>query len=261
MHDATANRLLKTLEEPASFVHLILLTSRPGEVLPTVLSRCQSVRFEAPSAARLQAGLIEAGVAPEQAAACARLALGDGERARALALGEGPALRAAAEEFASAALRGELEGQPWAALLELAKQAGERTAAELEAAYRDELEFVARSERARHEREHSERVKRAQRRSSAGTLDLGLALVELWYRDAGMILEGASELVHASDRVAELAGTAEGRSPRALHRALELVVDTRERLALNVTEELALEALAYRLAGEVAAGRTTGEGA
>ena len=40
MHDATANRLLKTLEEPPAFVHLILLTSRPGEVLPTVASRC-----------------------------------------------------------------------------------------------------------------------------------------------------------------------------------------------------------------------------
>ena len=30
----------------------------------------------------------------------------------------------------------------------------------------------------------------------------------------------------------------------------DFVVDTRERLALNVTEELALEALAYRLAGD-----------
>jgi DNA polymerase-3 subunit delta' len=261
MHDATANRLLKTLEEPAAFVHLILLTASPGEVLPTVVSRCQQVRFEAPSPARLKARLVDAGVEPEQAAACARLALGDGERASALALGDGPALRAAAEVFATAALRGELEGQPWAPLLALAKQAGERTAAGLEEAHRAELEFVARSERARHEREHGERVKRAQRRSSAGTLDLGLSLVELWYRDAGMILEAASELVHASDRVAALEETAAGRSPRALHRALELVVDTRERLALNVTEELALEALAYRLAGENAAGRPSVEAA
>jgi DNA polymerase-3 subunit delta' len=33
-----------------------------------------------------------------------------------------------------------------------------------------------------------------------------------------------------------------------LRTALELVEDTRSRLALNVNEELALEALAYRLA-------------
>jgi DNA polymerase-3 subunit delta' len=261
MHEATANRLLKTLEEPAEFVHLILLTSRPGEVLPTVVSRCQLVRFEAPSPTRLQERLEGAGVASATAAACARLALGDGERALALALGDGPALRAAAEAFATAALRGELEEQPWAALLDLARAAGERTAAELEEAHAAELEFIARSERARHAREHSERVKRAQRRSSAATLDLALALVELWYRDAGMILEDARELVHASDRMRELEATAAGRSPRALHRALELVVDTRERLALNVTEELALEALAYRLAGAALGALPAGQAA
>ena len=261
MHDATANRLLKTLEEPAEFVHLILLSAKPGEVLPTVASRCQLVRFEAPSAARLRARLEEDGVAPAAAEACARLALGDGERAVALALGEGPALRGAAESFAVATLRGELDAQPWTPLLELAKQAGERAAAALAQAHAAELEFVARSERARHEREHGERVKRAQRRSSAATLDLALALVELWYRDAGMLAEGAPELVHATDRLAELEATAAGRSPRALHRALELVVDTRERLALNVTEELALEALAYRLAGGSPAVLPAGEAA
>jgi DNA polymerase-3 subunit delta' len=249
MHDATANRLLKTLEEPPAFAHLILLTSRPGEVLPTVASRCLQVRFEAPSVRRLAECLEAAGVPALTAEACGRLALGDGERAATLALGDGPALREAAERFAIAALLGELAERPWMALLELAKGAGERTASELEERHRDELELIARSERVRHEREHTERVKRAQRRSSAATLDTGLGLVELWYRDAGMLLEGAPELVHAVDRLAELEASAAGRTPRALHRALELVVDTRERLALNVTEELALEALAYRLAG------------
>ena len=47
--DEAANRMLKTLEEPASFVHLILLTDRLAEVLPTIRSRCQLVRFDAPS--------------------------------------------------------------------------------------------------------------------------------------------------------------------------------------------------------------------
>jgi len=253
MHDATANRLLKTLEEPASFVHLILITPHVGEVLPTVASRCQLVRFEAPSAARLAERLSAGGAEPAAAEACARLGLGDGERATALAFGDGPALRRAAEAFAVAALAGELGGQPWQPLLELAKGAGERTATALEEAHRDEAEFIARSERARHEREHGERVRRAQRRSSAATLDLGLGLVELWYRDAGMIADGAADLVYARDRMAELEATASGRTPRALHRALELVVDARERLALNVTEELTLEALAYRIAGDAIA--------
>ena len=38
------------------------------------------------------------------------------------------------------------------------------------------------------------------------------------------------------------------RDARAFRAALKLVDDTRERFALNVSEELALEALAYRLA-------------
>src|SRR6202011_270942 len=46
MNDQAANRLLKTLEEPASFVHLILITDRPDELLPTVSSRCLMVRFD-----------------------------------------------------------------------------------------------------------------------------------------------------------------------------------------------------------------------
>jgi DNA polymerase III subunit delta' len=248
MGDATANRLLKTLEEPPAFVHLILLTARSREVLPTVASRCQHVRFEAPSAARLAAALEAQGADAAAAAACGRLALGDGERAQALALGEGPALREAAERYATEALAGESAARPWAALLEIAQRAGAAAGGALEALHVEDLELVARSERARFEREHSERVKRAVRRAAARALDLGLGLVELWYRDTAMIVEGASELVHATDRLPALERTAAGRSPRALHRAIELVADTRERLALNVTEELALEALAYRLA-------------
>jgi DNA polymerase-3 subunit delta' len=43
--EATANTLLKTLEEPPPSVTLILIATEPGEVLPTILSRCQLVPF------------------------------------------------------------------------------------------------------------------------------------------------------------------------------------------------------------------------
>ena len=52
--DEAANRMLKTLEEPASFVHLILLTDRLVDVLPTIRSRCQLVRFDAPPVAEVR---------------------------------------------------------------------------------------------------------------------------------------------------------------------------------------------------------------
>ncbi|MBF0136311.1 MAG: DNA polymerase III subunit delta' [Magnetococcales bacterium] len=45
MNEAAANALLKTLEEPSAGTLLILSTSRPGSLLPTIRSRCQVMRF------------------------------------------------------------------------------------------------------------------------------------------------------------------------------------------------------------------------
>jgi len=39
------NSFLKVLEEPPAYVHLILITSQPERLLPTVISRCQKIRF------------------------------------------------------------------------------------------------------------------------------------------------------------------------------------------------------------------------
>ena len=51
MNLPAANALLKTLEEAPPTSHLILLTTRPSGLLPTIRSRCQIVRF-APLAPR-----------------------------------------------------------------------------------------------------------------------------------------------------------------------------------------------------------------
>ena len=42
-----ANSLLKLLEEPPDYVHLILCADNPGELLPTIRSRCATVRLGA----------------------------------------------------------------------------------------------------------------------------------------------------------------------------------------------------------------------
>ncbi|MBI5115511.1 DNA polymerase III subunit delta' [Candidatus Poribacteria bacterium] len=41
----TANKLLKTLEEPPPSTVFVLITERPESVLPTVASRCQPIKF------------------------------------------------------------------------------------------------------------------------------------------------------------------------------------------------------------------------
>jgi DNA polymerase III subunit delta' len=43
--DESANSILKTLEEPPDTSFLILITSRPNDLLPTIRSRCQTYRF------------------------------------------------------------------------------------------------------------------------------------------------------------------------------------------------------------------------
>ena len=45
MLDEAQNALLKTLEEPPSASMFVLVTARPDELLPTVRSRCQRLRF------------------------------------------------------------------------------------------------------------------------------------------------------------------------------------------------------------------------
>ncbi|HKP88620.1 MAG TPA: AAA family ATPase, partial [Thermoleophilaceae bacterium] len=107
MNDQVANRMLKTLEEPAPYVHLILLTDALGQVLETVVSRCQLVRFDPLPAERLGAILEQEGVDPAAAGACGRLALGNLTRARFLASDEGRALRDDVETLVRAALAGE----------------------------------------------------------------------------------------------------------------------------------------------------------
>ena len=77
---------------------------------------------------------------------------------------------------------------------------------------------------------------------------LGLELVASWFRDLVAAASGASEVAYNQDRIAELQAHASTLDPTQPRRAAELVQDTRRRLDLNVSEELALEALSFRLA-------------
>jgi DNA polymerase III subunit delta' len=248
MNDEVANRLLKTLEEPPHFVHLILLTDALGRVLETVVSRCQPVRFEPLPAARIAATLEAEGVEPERARACAALALGNASRARLLASPEGDELRAEVETFAAAALGGD-PGESWKPLLERAerrRQAAEEAVA-AEGEKRLELEPQGRERRAI-ERELEEAARRDGRRARTEVLDLALTLTGLAFRDLVCLAEEAPEAVLAGDRGAALAEHARGRDPRRLREASERCEDVRQALELNVSEDLALSALGLRLA-------------
>ncbi|HEY0392161.1 MAG TPA: DNA polymerase III subunit, partial [Solirubrobacterales bacterium] len=100
MRDESQNALLKTLEEPPAYVHLILLTSEPTALLETIASRCQPIDFAPLPIQAVEATLGEA--APDDLATAARLSAGDPTRARFLLSDSGRALRAAALELGRA---------------------------------------------------------------------------------------------------------------------------------------------------------------
>jgi DNA polymerase-3 subunit delta' len=248
MNDQAANRMLKTLEEPPPFVHLVLLTDRREDVLQTIASRCQQVRFDPLAPARIAEGLLP-GAEPERARACAGLALGDADLAARLASEEGGALRRGAEELVRSALTGETAGRPWMGLLDAARAAGTAAGEEAQERMAGELELLPSKERKRYEREGADARRRGERRARTQTLDLALKLGELWLRDMVCICEGAPELIYAVDRRSELEEDVRGVEGDGGHvrAGIELVEETRLSLQVNVSEELALEAMAYRL--------------
>jgi DNA polymerase-3 subunit delta' len=244
LNEQAANRLLKTLEEPPRYAHLVLISDRREEVLATIASRCVHVRFDAPTAETIARTLPAEG---DHARACARLALGDADRARMLASEQGTVLRAAAEGYVRAALHGETGERRWSDLLDAALLAGTSAGDQLAARLSGELELAPSKERKKLEREAQDARRRVERRARAGALDQGLRLAELWLRDVVCVQESAPELVHALDRQAELAQDAARCTSPGARAGVELVRETRTRIAVNVSEELALEALAYRL--------------
>ncbi len=248
MNDEVANRLLKTLEEPPAFVHLILLTDQLGRVLETVVSRCQLVRFDPLPGERIAEMLEEEGVESGRAHAAARLSLGNASRARFLASDEGMALRGEVERLVFDALGAIHMEEPWRGLLQRAEERRDAAESAVDERKRERLEQEPRGrERSALEREFDETAKRDGRRARTEILELGLELAALAFRDLVAASSGADGAVLATDRIADLASAASDRDPVRLRQAAEACEDTRSSLQLNVTEELALSALTFRL--------------
>jgi hypothetical protein len=211
------------------------------------------VRFEGISVDQVVAGLVADGVAEQTAQAYARLGFGDAARARELAADEGVKLRQAAQALVRGALGdagGRGSGAPWEGLLDAVRARGERVRVELETRRFAELEVTASRDRKRTETEWDERIKRGRRRVETAALELGLDVIEAWLLDLLAISYEVRELVRNRDRLGELqadARLAAGRDPSALLDAVGIVEDTRERFSRNVSEDLALEAMTYRL--------------
>lgn len=255
MRDESQNALLKTLEEPPEFVHLILLSSDNEGLLETVVSRCQAIEFAPLPAEVLERELAEGPKVPlyggessrqpaeEEIAAAARLAAGDLERARLLLSEPGRRLRGDVERCLAAALGGKCADAPWKGLLDRAKAAGE----DAEADAREVLEEESKAGVKRSAKDIGDGAKRAGRRRRTEILALAFELCATWLRDLAAVAAGAEEVVFNRDRLEILRSEAQRLDSARAREGAELVQEARRGLELNVSEELALEALFFRL--------------
>jgi DNA polymerase-3 subunit delta' len=213
-----ANCLLKTLEEPAAGTHIVLVTSAPDRILPTIRSRTQRVRFQALPAAALVAIAVARGAERERAQVAAALAGGSVARALEAAGVPSPRTQTGGDQDDEPAAE---RPDPWVAVALLQDAAyGRSIGALFDAA-------VA----AAGDKENKQELPRL------------LALLARLYRDAMAAAAGAPELVLFEDRVAPLAR--QGLGP--LSKALEAIVEADLAIAANTNAVTAVERMLLAL--------------
>jgi DNA polymerase III subunit delta' len=282
MNDEAANTLLKTLEEPPDAVTLILMATSPTRVLPTILSRCQLVRFPLAPAQAIREWLITDGVPAETAAALAVTAGGRPGLARRWSrepevlerrqrllelLAEIPSLRQRVQKNPGesiVALRLAERARALAAP-EPGAEAGSGAAAGRGAAKR-----TGKAARPAPSGEGEPAAEAgapgADARPEKTALARVLEVVRSYYRDLLLLSQGApEELVGNPDALPNLHKALSDASPAGLVSALQAVDCCQQYLERNVAPLLALETLFLALlqpndetATEAAAGRLTG---
>ena len=82
MHQATANKLLKMIEEPPEKTLFLLVSEEPDKVIPTILSRCQLVKVPSFNSSDIEKYLIDRfNIAPDKASDISRVSNGNITRA------------------------------------------------------------------------------------------------------------------------------------------------------------------------------------
>jgi DNA polymerase-3 subunit delta' len=107
LNDEAANALLKLLEEPPEACIFILIAESSRDLLPTILSRCQQIRFQPLNRDLIETALVSRKQASEvEAKKIAALSQGSYTRAVQLAQGEAGKIAEESLEFLRAAVSG-----------------------------------------------------------------------------------------------------------------------------------------------------------
>ena len=242
---AAANALLKTLEEPPESVTFILIAHNLSSLLPTILSRCQVLRFKPLPVSRMIEILCEATGASPADARIALAATGsvlDGARAFLLS----PKRRATRAEVvrvirdlpgyhdhevlaAAVALQASLEG--------VNAELKEQQEAEL-AARAELLDKVAQT---RLEQYNKKKLTAATRRAT----DEVFSVISGLLRDALAQRNGATEVILNVDVLDFIERIAMCLTPETARQGQEAITRARRQLGQNVGVQLILETLLF----------------
>ena len=204
-----ANALLKTLEEPPSFVTLLLVALSDHLLPPTIVSRCQVLPLRPLGRPEVRRALITRwGASEEQADSLAALSLGRlGWAARALQ--DGRLLQRRQEDLSA-----------------LARM--------MEAGLLERFAFAEAQER---------RWKRGDHASVLGLLEQWLG----WWRDLLLLWEDSSDLITNRDCLPDLQAAAQKVSPEKAFVFLQALRSTQQRLLEQVNARLAFEELLLQM--------------
>jgi DNA polymerase-3 subunit delta' len=241
MMKEAANSLLKVLEEPPDSVHILILAENPGELLPTIRSRCASVRLGALPVEEIEA-LIAARrmeVPAKQRTLIARLSQGAAGRALGFDLDGYTAARADALVFlrnaaaASDAVAGTGSGTPSTAAS--SRWVGSATAPRSAATDPDHTALFKMTE-----------TYRAGADGQTKTLALLRALA-LLLEDLLLLDSGTPELLRNTDLRAEMERLAAALPFAWIERASHALDQVHSGLRRNLLRSLSLDAFAAQL--------------
>ena len=244
LRSASANALLKTLEEPPDNVCFILLATSADVVLPTIVSRCQCVPFrtvplaEAARAVREATGLDDA--------RCRMAVSVAGSPARAVEFLKSSE-RTAARRAVLAALDG-LAYDDAADVLKAAKGVVEAVKAPLaevkstqQAVLDQNADYLSRGAL----KQLEDRNRRELSARERAGVNEALASVRSLLRDALLAQTGSSDAIINQD-AADILGRLTARADvPGITRALDAVKACEERVSRNATPQLAIEAMLF----------------
>jgi len=224
LNEESANSILKALEEPPPYVHFVLCAPSPTAVLPTILSRCQMVRFRQASTDAIATAIAAKRGLPESEARILA-AYAQGAPGRAFRLADTPELREQRDTLLSLAER--IAQSPGIAAFKLA----------------EDLRNAAKPGKPKKGDDESDSD-----RTARGDLGRALEVLSAWHADLlAVTLRGPDAPVVHADRRSALLQSASRYRLEQIAENTETLWTFRRHLARNANAQIATEVLMLKL--------------